>query len=84
MADDDRTAPIDHRRSACLCDLGSDYTAAVAIDGSGDEYLLLVHRDEVGRSAVYDPGCAMVGHEQTGQLPLEYVKRIAISRRGGL
>jgi hypothetical protein len=84
MADDDRTAPIDHHRSACLCDLGSDYTAAVAIAASGDEYLLLVHRDEVGQSAVYDPGCSTVAHEQTGALPLEFVHRITTSRRRGL
>jgi hypothetical protein len=78
---DDRTAPIDHRRSACLCDLGSDYTAAVVIDASGTEYLLLVHRDEVGRGVVYDAGCSTVGHEQLGPLPIEFVHRITVSRR---
>jgi hypothetical protein len=84
MTDDDRTVIIDHLRSACLCDTGCDYIAATVVDPTGTEYLMLLRRSDIGRSVLYDLGCATVGHEQTGQLPLEYVQRIAISRRGRL
>jgi hypothetical protein len=81
---DDRHAVIDHRRSACLCDRGCDYIAATVIDAGGTEYLMLLRRSDIGRSVLYDPGCATVGHEQLGPLPWAYVQRITTSRRRGL
>jgi hypothetical protein len=80
---DDRTVIIDNDRSTCLCDTGCNYIAATVIAADGTEYLMLLRSSDIGRSAVYDADCVTVGHEQVGQLPLEFVKRIAISGRRG-
>ena len=70
-------AIIDHARSA---QLANGYLAAMLIDTAGAEYLMIVHPYGVGNTAVFDPTCASVGHEQTGALPLLYLDRIIRSR----
>jgi hypothetical protein len=79
---DDRTVIIDDQRSVCLCETGCNYMAATVIGADGTEYLMLLRFSDIGRSAVYDADCVTVGHEQVGPLPIEYVKRIAISQGG--
>jgi hypothetical protein len=65
MADDQYgPAIIDHLRSVRL---GNGYTAAVLIDAAGTEYLMLVNAEGVGRTAVFDPTCATVSHEQLSE-----------------
>ncbi|BBY35885.1 hypothetical protein MMAN_58010 [Mycobacterium mantenii] len=78
-----KTAIIDHRRSVALCDVGSHYIAATVIDSDGIDYLMLASPDDIGTCTLYDPTCVLAVHEQVGKLPLEYVRRIAVSRRGG-
>lgn len=81
MADDDFNV-IDPSRSACLCDLGCGYAAVVAVAADGSEHLVLAERSALGDDSVtYDPTCAHVAHEQVAELPLEFVRRLAISRR---
>lgn len=74
---------IDPDRWCCLCAAGnSDYAAAVAIAADGGEHLVLAHRDSIGDdTAVYDSTCRGVAHEQLGVLPIEFVRRLTISRR---
>ncbi|WP_136245861.1 hypothetical protein [Mycobacterium intracellulare] len=66
-----------------LDDVGSaDYFAATAVDTDGAKHLVLAHRGSLGDSTVrFDAGCSGIDHEQTGPLPLEYCRRLAISRR---
>lgn len=82
MIDDD-TNLIDPRRSAWLRDVGSrDYIAATAINHDGTAHFVLARRDLLGDDdALYDSHCEHAQHEQLGQLPLEYVRRLAISSR---
>jgi hypothetical protein len=81
MPDDDSYL-IDDRRSACLCDHGSRYTAATAVAADGSEHLVLAQHDAIGNTDVrYDADCIDVDHEQPGELPLDYVRRIAIAGR---
>jgi hypothetical protein len=74
---------IDLARSACLCDVGSaGYLLAVVIGPDGAEYVQLAEKESIGNPAVgCDPTCSAIAHEQTGPLPLEFVRRITISRR---
>jgi hypothetical protein len=74
---------IDPDRTTCLCDAGNpDYLAATAVAADGSEHLLLAECDGIGDENVcYDPGCTDVDHEQLGALPIEYVRRLTISRR---
>ncbi|EFG74156.1 hypothetical protein HMPREF0591_5937 [Mycobacterium parascrofulaceum ATCC BAA-614] len=74
---------LDYDRSVCLCDVGqADYSAAVAITADGDEHLVLAKHSAIGDPTVcYDSSCREVAHEQLGALPLEYVRRITVSRR---
>jgi hypothetical protein len=67
-------AMIDALRSARL---SNGYTAAVLVDAAGTEYLTLVNPAGVGRTAMFDPACATVYHEQLGPLDAETAKRIA-------
>ena len=73
----------DSRRATCLCDAGApDYVATVAVDSDGCEHLVLAERYSIGDEHVrYDATCRDVPHEQTGPLPLEYVRRLMISIR---
>jgi hypothetical protein len=74
---------IDPDRTACLCDLGRpDYLAATAVAADGSEHLVLARCDALGDETVrYDHTCAAAAHDQLGALPIEYVRRITISRR---
>jgi hypothetical protein len=74
---------IDAVRSACLCDVGAvDYVAATAVAADGGEHLVLAHREGINAdTAVYDATCRDVAHEQGGALPIEFVRRLMISRR---
>jgi hypothetical protein len=75
---------IDCARTTCLCDVGQpDYIAATAISADGAEHLVLAERDAINaEDARYDSTCSAVAHEQTGPLPLEFVRRLtAVARR---
>lgn len=74
---------IDSARSACLCDVGAPgYVAAVAIAADGSQHLILGEVGCFGDERVrYDADCTGVEHEQLGQLPLEFVRRITVSQR---
>lgn len=80
---DDGANWIDPDRTACLCTAGNpDYLAAVAVAADGTEHLVLAEVDRLGDdTARVDPSCPTVAHEQTGPLPLEYVRRITIAQR---
>jgi hypothetical protein len=68
---------IDPHRSVSLA--YTDFLAAMVVDADGAEHLMLVRSADVGRAVLhrYDIGCFAVGHEQLGQLPPEYLNRIA-------
>lgn len=74
---------VDLDHAACLCDVGlPGYVAAVAVDSDGEAHLLLAEWGSVGDEAKrYDPLTAQAPHDQTGPLPLEYVRRLTISSR---
>ena len=81
--DDDDLDLIDPARSARLYDVGlPGYIAATAIGADGETHLVLAHGDALGDTGVrYDPDCADAPHEQCGQLPLEFVRRLTIASR---
>jgi hypothetical protein len=83
MTDLDHTLLIDNSRAACLCDVGGDrLIATVAVAADGAEHLVLADRDRIGDdSACVDTGCRDAEHEQLGELPIEYIRRITASRR---
>jgi hypothetical protein len=60
-------AVIDHLRSV---QLANGYLAATLLDASGVEYLVLVSPAGIGRTAMFDPACAAVLHEQLGEWPI--------------
>lgn len=66
-----------------LDDVGApDYMAAVVVDAEGTKHLVLAHRKFLGDStARFDAECSSIEHEQLGALPLEYCRRLTISRR---
>jgi hypothetical protein len=76
---------IDNTRSWCLCTAGRTdhhYIAATVIATDGAEQLVLAHRNSLGSERVrYNADCPDAAHDQLGELPLEFVKRIAISQR---
>jgi hypothetical protein len=74
---------IDDARTTCLCDVGRPgYIAATAITAEGREHLVLAELNAIGDEHVlYDPTCTDIAHEQLGPLPLEFVRRLTISRR---
>jgi hypothetical protein len=79
------TSYLDDDHSSCLCDVGGDgYAAATAVAADGSTHLLLAQVDAIGDDRVtYDPTCQGAAHEQTGPLPLEFVRRLTIARRRG-
>lgn len=53
-----------------------------AVDAEGATRLVLAHRASLGDPRVrFDADCSTVDHEQAGPLPLEYVRRLTVSRR---
>ena len=75
---------IDGRRTVRLADVGcADYVAAAAIKPDGSEHLVLARLDQLGDDTAsgYDADCPQATHEQLGPLPLEFVRRLTISRR---
>lgn len=57
-------AIIDHSRSV---QLANGYLAATLVDDEAIEYLMIVNPHGIGNTAVFDPACATVGHEQLGE-----------------
>lgn len=80
---DDNATLIDSDRTTCLCDAGRpDYWAALVVAADGSEHLVLVEQGSIGDETVrYDRTCSTVVHEQLGALPIEFVRRIAVSTR---
>jgi hypothetical protein len=74
---------VDNNRGADLDDVGfAGYVAAVVVASDGHEHLLLAQRKSFGDEAArFDPLCTDAPHEQLGPLPLDVVRRIAISQR---
>jgi hypothetical protein len=74
---------LDENRTVRLHDVGQpDYVAAIAVSADGAEHAVLAHIGSLGDEHVrYDDTCPDATHEQLGQLPLEYVRRLTISRR---
>lgn len=74
---------VDSARQACLGGHGSPgYTALVAVDREGRDWLLLAEEASLGDSEVRaDWSCTAVAHEQLGALPLDVVRRITIATR---
>jgi hypothetical protein len=72
---------IDADRTICLCAAGQpDYIAATAVAADGGEHLVLALEAAVGDERVrYDARCRAVAHEQLGELPIEYVRRVTIA-----
>lgn len=67
----------DRARCVGLGDVGlPDYAAATVIGSDGATHFVLAHGRALG-----DAECCDVAHEQSGPLPLEYVRRLTISRR---
>lgn len=83
MSDFDNPLLVDDARSCCLCDVGGPgLIATVALDSDGTEHLVLADRDRIGDdTARVDTSCQTVEHEQVGQLPIDFVRRITVSRR---
>jgi len=76
-------ALIDWDRSVCLCDAGAPgYVVAVCVTRSGDDVLWIVNADELDADNPRT-GNADQPHEQTGPLPLDYVRRLTIATRQG-
>jgi hypothetical protein len=82
MTDDDGCR-LDYARSARLSDAGAHgYIAAEILSADGSRHLVLAQLDRIGdERALYDPQCPNAVHEQLGELPLEFMRRIAISSR---
>jgi hypothetical protein len=76
-------AIIDHARSACLCDVGlPDVTASVCVTEDGHVDLVLINTRLLGDERfAYNPTTPEAPHDQLGQLPIAFVKRITVSRR---
>ena len=74
---------LDPRRTVGLGDVGSpDHLAATVVSADGAAHLVLARRDALNDPNVRcDATCSDTPHEQLGQLPLEFVKRITITRR---
>lgn len=74
---------VDQARSVVLTDAGlADYLAATVIDEDGGEHLVPADFRVIGEpNVLYDASCATAVHEQLGPLPIDYVRRMAISQR---
>jgi hypothetical protein len=70
---------IDYERTCCLCDTGHTYAAAVVVTEDGTEDFLLIEHAAVNKRG-YNRDCLDAPHEQVGPLPIEFVRRITISR----
>lgn len=83
MVDDEHTDFVDVARSACLCDVGApEHVAATVVSADGSTHLIFAKREGLGdESMLYQPDCPHVVHEQLGELPLEFVRRLTISQR---
>jgi hypothetical protein len=79
----DNISYIDNGRSACLCGQGGGpYVACVLVAADGTQDLVLVDQELLGDGKhTYNRTTPEAIHEQLGALPLEVVRRIAISRR---
>jgi hypothetical protein len=79
----DNKSYIDERASACLCDVGlPGYVAAVLVAADGRQDLVLVDEELIGDERhAYNRTTPEAVHDQLGELPIEYVRRITISRR---
>ncbi|MGF2945834.1 hypothetical protein [Mycobacterium sp. Lab-001] len=73
----------DRARCVGLGDVGlPDYAAATVIGSDGATHFVLAQGRALGDPDVrYDAECCDVAHEQSGPLPLEYIRRLTISRR---
>jgi hypothetical protein len=74
---------IDDNHTAYLGDVGSrDYIAATAISADGSQHLVLAELASLGDENVRcNLTCPTVTHDQTGPLPIEFVRRVTVSRR---
>ncbi len=80
--DHDDASLVDPVRSVHLYDVGGPgYLAATAIQPDGDTHYVIARLNRLGEEEPYRPTCPEVEHEQTGALPLEFVKRIAVAQR---
>lgn len=72
---------IDGNGTVSLADVGAPgYVAATAVRPDGATHFVLARLDAFDDTQ-YDGTCRDVSHEQCGQLPLEFVKRLTASRR---
>jgi hypothetical protein len=80
---DDGACLIDPGRTAFLCEVGGrGFLAATAVRPDGTSHLVIACLGVLGDADTkYDSGCAHVEHEGIGPLPLEYIRRLTISRR---
>jgi hypothetical protein len=74
-------ARIDGARSCSLHDVGGTNLLAATLVGWDFTALAIVDTDRLSDGAPLDPQCRSVEHEQLGQLPIAFVKRITVSRR---
>ena len=73
-----RAAIVDSARSVDLDDVGLPGTKlAVCVTSDGEEHFALIDVGLLGSDAGYDPGARTAPHEQLGDLPAEFVRRIA-------
>jgi hypothetical protein len=81
--DDSDWELIDGDRTVGLSDVGAPgYFAATVITGTGETHYVLAQYERLGDdTARYEFNCPAASHEQLGPLPLEYVRRLTISRR---
>jgi hypothetical protein len=79
----DKANLLDDLRTACLCDARAPgLLAATAIAADGSEHYLLALRVAIGdESARYDPTTPQAPHEQLGELPSEFVRRLTVAAR---
>ena len=73
---------IDGARTVSLHDQGGINLLAATVIGWDFSCLAILDADHFhDGTPMVDPHCREVGHEQTGKLPIEFVKRIAIVHR---
>jgi hypothetical protein len=80
----DNVSYVDNDRSACLCGQGGgEYVACVLVAADGSHDLVLVDWELIGDGQhTYNRTTPEAIHEQAGPLPLDIVRRLAISSRG--
>lgn len=72
---------IDGPRSVPLHDVGGGNTLAATLVGVDFTCLAILDAERIGDGTPIDAHCRGVRHEQVGKLPIEYVRRIAVSQR---